>query len=567
MNAQEKINSIIGTIFLLLICLLIAYAFNNNRAINQNAILLEDNWHTSLNNKQILKQPEEKLSSYLLPYMHKNDVLVLKRPLNEINIENPTLIFDTWHFITEVYLDDKLIYEQGKETDKKKQMLGNIRHEVSLPNDYNNKKITLKFIATEDSPLEHFESIGLYPANSKGLFWHNRPLIIVFTAIITIVIGFEMVLFAFVFLRNNKRFFSAGTLGISFILMGNYLLCRAKIISFLFPDPFIYNQVEYLSLYLIPVMLCIYVFNINGSKPPKKILRAYHLFISFYIVGLIIATHLNATSSFHFSNLLDVYFILTFIAYGLSYLAMNFLYKRNPKTWMKYTIWAIKIYAYGSIIAILTYKTTQLPLFDITIDLWLYHEYALVWLTFLMLILFSAGLYFNIKDNFTTKHESDRLDYLAHYDVMTMIRNRRSWSEELERLEKNENKQNYGIIIIDLNGLKQTNDTLGHKIGDKMIMNIATALLQIPEQIAIPYRIGGDEFVLVSRNSDQNEMIINKIRSIIKDFNQNNDNYQISVAIGCAKYEENSNPYKLFELADKRMYREKKQMKKSQTEK
>lgn len=90
----------------------------------------------------------------------------------------------------------------------------------------------------------------------------------------------------------------------------------------------------------------------------------------------------------------------------------------------------------------------------------------------------------------------------AYYDQMTGLKNRRAYSEALERLER-EAPASCWVIMMDSNGLKRINDTLGHFAGDEMIVGIAECLRRAFEGITSVFRLGGDEFCVVMEGTEQ----------------------------------------------------------------
>ena len=84
----------------------------------------------------------------------------------------------------------------------------------------------------------------------------------------------------------------------------------------------------------------------------------------------------------------------------------------------------------------------------------------------------------------------------AHYDQLTGLQNRRAYEETIEEFSK-ELPAGCCVIAADVNGLKGTNDTLGHQAGDELIIGAAEGLRRsFPETDRI-YRTGGDEFAVI----------------------------------------------------------------------
>lgn len=96
---------------------------------------------------------------------------------------------------------------------------------------------------------------------------------------------------------------------------------------------------------------------------------------------------------------------------------------------------------------------------------------------------------------------AQELEKLAEIDEMTGVFNRNKYlamtSEGYEKEDK------ISVIFWDVNYLKKVNDTLGHEQGDLLIKSIAKSIRNISNQFDQPYRIGGDEFVMIMRGADE----------------------------------------------------------------
>ena len=117
--------------------------------------------------------------------------------------------------------------------------------------------------------------------------------------------------------------------------------------------------------------------------------------------------------------------------------------------------------------------------------------------------------------------------------------------------------------MLDLNDLKVVNDTLGHEMGDLMILNFAKLLRQtVPLQFFVG-RFGGDEFIVIAENirdQEEAEQLKMKIRDIVLDFNGANGKFKLKYACGYAFSGEfpSCNMMELLNVADQRMYEDKK---------
>ena len=87
------------------------------------------------------------------------------------------------------------------------------------------------------------------------------------------------------------------------------------------------------------------------------------------------------------------------------------------------------------------------------------------------------------------KEQLENITYIAYHDELTGLRNRQAFKEACDTVSPKE----VCIGPVDVNNLKQTNDTMGHKYGDILLKSVAEALMGVFGQDNV-YRIGGDEF-------------------------------------------------------------------------
>ena len=144
-----------------------------------------------------------------------------------------------------------------------------------------------------------------------------------------------------------------------------------------------------------------------------------------------------------------------------------------------------------------------------------------------------------VNDLVSARERADQMDRAANIDSLTKVRNKRAYDVEVDRL--NRKTQPYGVVMIDLNGLKKINDTYGHEKGDISINTLCQIICNVFKHSPV-YRIGGDEFVVILENNDYEERD-NLIQEIQEVFRQNIDNSslqpweRVSAAVGCAVYD------------------------------
>lgn len=106
------------------------------------------------------------------------------------------------------------------------------------------------------------------------------------------------------------------------------------------------------------------------------------------------------------------------------------------------------------------------------------------------------------SDITTQKAHEDRIQYLAFYDQLTSLPNRRLLLDRLQyHLSLSQRNKHHGILMfIDLDDFKKINDSLGHEVGDELLQQVATRLQQTLRRADTVARLGGDEFVILLAN-------------------------------------------------------------------
>lgn len=154
-------------------------------------------------------------------------------------------------------------------------------------------------------------------------------------------------------------------------------------------------------------------------------------------------------------------------------------------------------------------------------------------------------------------------------DVLTGAGSKSAYIRMIDELTKEitDGIAKFAVIMVDMNNLKRINDEYGHKTGDQYINGCFQIICKVFRNSSI-FRIGGDEFVIISKNSDYENrfMLVEKLKEEYTKSYDNTDNepwLRFSAAIGMAEYASDDNTYELiFKRADKAMYEDKLQFKK-----
>ena len=148
----------------------------------------------------------------------------------------------------------------------------------------------------------------------------------------------------------------------------------------------------------------------------------------------------------------------------------------------------------------------------------------------------------------------------AYTDLLTGLFNKNRW-DELMHMPWNESEP-IGIIMIDLNRLKQINDTMGHEAGDKAIQIFANILRNTIPATNTICRWGGDEFSILISNATREKMerYVASMADAVTQYNASGEAPQIHYAAGWVLSSDfpGRKPHELLVEADRRMYADKK---------
>ena len=154
------------------------------------------------------------------------------------------------------------------------------------------------------------------------------------------------------------------------------------------------------------------------------------------------------------------------------------------------------------------------------------------------------------------KYEKEKYIYTSNTDELSKCLNRHAYEADIQKLDLN---SEWVYISLDLNGLKQTNDKMGHSAGDELICAVSSCMKFAFASYGKIYRIGGDEFVVLLTQS------VSDLQHILKVFDSTISNWHgkysnsMSVSYGIVQSSEQDfdSILSVSKLADERMYKNK----------
>jgi diguanylate cyclase (GGDEF)-like protein/PAS domain S-box-containing protein len=155
----------------------------------------------------------------------------------------------------------------------------------------------------------------------------------------------------------------------------------------------------------------------------------------------------------------------------------------------------------------------------------------------------------------------EKFKLLAHTDELTGIYNRRFLFENAERELKRakRNQTQVSVIVIDIDRFKMVNDTFGHARGDDVLIKVVTACQSCVRETDLLGRIGGDEFVIVTPESNRENalQITQRLRRAVQALEldlPHEESFELTLSIGVAVSDNEEGFDQLLARADRALY-------------
>jgi|TARA_R110000744_G_scaffold6733_1_gene23339 diguanylate cyclase (GGDEF)-like protein len=159
------------------------------------------------------------------------------------------------------------------------------------------------------------------------------------------------------------------------------------------------------------------------------------------------------------------------------------------------------------------------------------------------------------------EQRTEEIYHLSNTDPLTNLLNRTAFLKNANKQLADNPKEPFALLFVDLDGFKQINDSLGHKVGDKVLKEIALRISNVCNQQLFKCRWGGDEFLILATYQNQAELI-EFANKVLKSISAEHETYKyqkwISATMGIAIYPEHGSDLNtLIRSADTAMYHQK----------
>lgn len=164
------------------------------------------------------------------------------------------------------------------------------------------------------------------------------------------------------------------------------------------------------------------------------------------------------------------------------------------------------------------------------------------------------GAVLTFDDVTRVKQAQREISHLAYHDPLTGLANRRSLMERMAQAQGAE--QPFTLLLIDLDRFKAVNDTFGHGVGDRLLVDVAVRLRELVGETGFVSRLGGDEMAVIVQGDASAAMALTEhvIPGIEKPYTFDDVTVVIGCSIGVCGAQDTSSPEDLMQRADIALY-------------
>lgn len=575
LNLRQKIISFIVMFLITVTTIAVFMSMTAAKRVDSDEIELDDGWSVTINGKEY---DNVTLSKFRFKMCNRGDVLTLRHIVPRYDIISlPTLEVYTTHSAIKVYLDDEVIYTYGQRLYDENKLMGYGEHFVSMPYGANSKWLTVEMTVSEDNVFNGVKAMKLLDGNSAMVKDLSGKRVNLSIAMFLIVFGVIIMVLSMLMLRRAVNFVQTFCIALFSFLIGCWTLCNNDLIEYFTTDLLMKSYLEYYSLYILPLPLTYYFRDKIDVRSNPKWLKVYFWgIIAAEIVYIASAVILQEANLVHLPQILvgsHILMILTIVLILMISVIDIKVRKQRPT-----------IVMIGFLIAI-AIVIVELIRFNIEkyITGFTKNAYSSDTCFAVLIIVISMLLDYGNKTSKSLYENAHRavLEQMAYMDELTGLGNRRMCEKKLTELEEKEMSSDsvYAIVSLDLNFLKRTNDTYGHKKGDELIKSFSDVLSNVFSLYGTVTRTGGDEFVVILDDITEEKVksLLAQMLEQMEEKNKSASDVILSTAYGYAmkgeipskqeKTEEvklkvvDIGPRAVYRIADDRMYENKRKSK------
>lgn len=540
----------IGKIFYVVVPLAVMLLFLN--AIIGKNISYEDRYTSFSSGWNFYLNGEDK-GIHDLPYnlkCKKGDTVKITKMIDK-DFKYKTLMYLSSYQSLKVRIDNQIIYSFDTSLNSKPaKSLGYFWQFIDMEDSYKGKEIEIEISSPYLSKCGKVEPI--YVGNSSSLvemlfdkYWGE-----IVIALFIIFFSFICLFLVLYFKDNIRKKKGLLYLALLSFLGGMWIFADSNLWQFFSANITLGYMLTYVSLYLMPVTVCLYAKNSYNIKHTE--FADFLIIINLLFVVATIA--LQIFGIFDFKETLPIF--QCFALFTIVSFCIICYKEMRVNTDIKFFLLSVILFGAAGVInlIILLFSFFNRPTYIFQIGF------------FAFLIFQMANMIKSFNAYSKIKNTNKILTQLAYNDELTGLQNRTAYQRRLDMLnEKWDQYANIMAVVMDLNNLKKANDTYGHSMGDILIKTAGEYIGEAFMPECEVYRIGGDEFVAICENAtkEKSNDFLKNLKKLTLRYNITNPTIKLEIATGCCFVDKSKDNCieDLIARCDERMYQNKAELK------
>ena len=486
--------------------------------------------------------------------MKTDDFVEIHRRTNGSIINNRDLCFFSKNVYFTIYLDGEMIYDFHPEVPKIfGKSYGVYPHAVPLPVLYKDGNLLIRVENIYPGAEGYIKDMVLADGNVFliGQMQKSAPEFIL--SMIVFVLGMILMVIGIVGRYFGERRYEIMSMGAFAVVAALWIATEGRLLPLLTNSPVAIHFVDYMMLGLLPIPTINFAAFISENKDSigamvLSILATLNLCVAIMVT-------LFGKKDYHQLLIVSHVLLLGTVILVIVFFVKSIILKRVRKS-------VINILALTFIVP-LGFGLAEVIRYRLNPSRYMGTS-SLKYVLFLFISLVGIYEFISISDMSRKSQYAEVMEELAYTDGLTGLLNREAYNQEIESIRGANELLTF--VMLDLNHLKQVNDRMGHIMGDKYITGVADVLTEAFSNGEKCYRIGGDEFFVITDYTEENEKwktAMEKMQSAIDRFNNEyNLEIPLSVAIGTAVVKPGEEDIEsVIRQADEKMYEVKKKMK------
>lgn len=451
----------------------------------------------------------------------------IKVPL--IHNSSETMMFYTTHSDVSVYVEKEKIYTVSTNLSEKTfQAVRSDRwNQFSVEKAYEGKQLQVVLKTSYKSVAEQAPLFLLGNELDIVIRELKAALLSMFLAFAVFACGIAMCIYYVVSGKSRLKNYRTIYLGIFSAFIGFWFLINIPIVQFLFGNYMMLEYISYLIFGMLPIPFILFEKQIIAQRFGwlLSLIAVYIMLVQTGRVVLQMTGYMDLKESQTIIHVVILLSIAMFILVGV----VNMYVNRGSEKGLisRVNVIFLLVIAAGSGIDILTYYICPQRGKEFNCS-----KCAL-------LLYIVSLVYTTMKEAEELVQKAQDAERLAYTDELTGLNNRTAYNEAVEKIDLT--KGVHTVFMCDLNNLKKCNDTMGHHWGDTYIKISAGIIQESFADIGRAYRIGGDEFCIISDVDDpeQIQAAYDKLVYRVEEYNTGTSVIEIGIAVGYARYDAN----------------------------